>query len=65
MLEFGAVVELVTMPACHAGGRGFESHQHRIVSLATVVVELVCHISKIEGSRPSGTAKTNVILITV
>ena len=27
---FGAVVQLVRIAACHAVGRGFESHQHRM-----------------------------------
>ncbi len=28
-LHFGLVVQLVRMPACHAGGRGFEPHPGR------------------------------------
>ena len=33
----GAVVQLVRMPACHAGGRGFESLPHRKIPFQDVL----------------------------
>ena len=37
--KFGAVVQLVRIPACHAGGRGFESLPHRSESLSEIFAE--------------------------
>lgn len=38
----GAVVQLVRMPACHAGGRGFKSRPHRRGERKSSMVNFGC-----------------------
>jgi hypothetical protein len=37
MNRFGLVVQLVRMPPCHGGGRGFESRPVREIAIAKVL----------------------------
>ena len=49
---YGAVVQLVRMPACHAGGRGFEPLLRRICAgVAQLAEQLICN-QQVAGSNP-------------
>ena len=52
----GSVVQLVRMPACHAGGRGFEPHPSRHLFHASVAqsVEQGTENPRVGGSIPPG-----------
>ncbi len=49
----GAVVQLVRIPACQAGGRGFESRPHRQREHSSVGLEHLPYKQRVGGSTPS------------
>ncbi len=49
---YGAVVQLVRMPACHAGGRGFEPLLRRQNALVAQLVEQGTENPRVGGSIP-------------
>ena len=53
-LSFGALVQSVRIPACHAGGHGFESRTHRqtTTSRSGAVVARQAHNLEVSGSIP-------------
>ena len=57
----GSVVQLVRMPACHAGGRGFEPHPSRHHASVAQSVEQGTENPRVGGSiPPGGTNDTNL-----
>ena len=49
----GPVVQLVRMPPCHGGGRGFESHPGRHYASVAQLVEQRIEAPCVGGSIPS------------
>ena len=49
---YGAVVQLVRMPACHAGGRGFEPLPRRHYAWVAQLVEQQTENLRVGGSTP-------------
>ena len=54
MIANGSVVQLVRMPACHAGGRGFEPHPGRQFASVAQSVEQGTENPRVGGSIPPG-----------
>ena len=58
-LPFGAVVQLVRTPACHAGGRGFKSLPRRHYSAVAQSVERILGKDEVGSSNlPISSIKT-------
>ena len=56
----GAVVQLVRISACHAGGRGFESRPHRQREHSSVGLEHLPYKQRVGGSTPSAPTKKEI-----
>ena len=55
--KFGLVVQLVRTPACHAGGRQFESVRGRHHASVAQLVEQGTENPRVVGSIPTGSTK--------